>query len=164
MTYLWLFIWGGWIKCNAHIGVIIFCSYCSFCCIMMMSEQLTIKSNRINHKSLTQKNVKQIRFQFKNVNNVNKKKLKYVNIPSMNIFELWYFDITSFLVFNGTYWTPMFNSKHLMQLWKVLHKLLCLFKLLQQGCHFSSSYTMHFVGWAPAPMQNANDAQQHVES
>jgi hypothetical protein len=45
---------GGWIKCNAHIGVIICCNYYNFC-YMMMNEQLTMfkhKSNYINHKSL----------------------------------------------------------------------------------------------------------------
>ncbi len=56
-----------------------------------------------------------------------------------------------FLLFNCTYWILMFNSKHLMQLWKVLHKLLCLLKLLQQGCHFSFSYTHALCGMNPTP-------------
>ncbi len=35
--YLWLVIWEGWTRCNAHSSAIVCCNYYSFC-YMMMSE------------------------------------------------------------------------------------------------------------------------------
>ncbi len=79
-----------------------------------------------------------------------------------------------FLLFSCIYWIPMFNSKHFMQLWKVLHKLLSSLKLFQQGCHFSSSYTHALCGmnltamlecqWCPTTSKIKHTNQGHCTS
>jgi hypothetical protein len=110
---------------------------------MMMNEQLTMfkcKSNWISHKNIsycasklsTQKKLKQIKFQ-----------LKEIMIP-------WYCIL--FFLFGYIYWIPMFNLEYPMPLWKVLHMQLYLLKLPQQGCHLFQVVPMHFMGWAPPPM------------
>jgi len=114
MTYLWLFIRGGWIKCNAHICTIVCYSYYNFCC-MMMNEQMTNrkhKSNHIGHKSFlycaskpdTKKMLKKnYIFQFKDVNNVNiKNNLSMQTYHPWIISKLWYFDIASIFLFDYT--------------------------------------------------------------
>ncbi len=64
-----------------------------------------------------------------------------------------------FLWLDYTYWTPMSNFKHPMQLSKALYKHLCLPKLFQQCFHSFQGTPVHFVDECHPTCRNSNDAQ-----
>ncbi len=91
-----------------------------------------------------------------------KKNLNTQTYHPWMIFEWWYFDIALIFFVQLHLMDSNVQFQAPMQLWKVLHRQLCLFKLLQQGYNLFQAASMHFVGWTPPPMPNANDAQKTV--
>jgi hypothetical protein len=69
--------------------------------------------------NLTQKMLKRIRFQLKDADNVNRKQNLSMQTYPWIISKSWYFDCI--FLFSCIYWISLSNSKHPMQLWRVLH-------------------------------------------